>query len=103
MAERYREKRILKKRFKVISAISKFFKKYGAYILIGVLLVSLLVGGLDQIKKDAEQRELQREYEKSFGAKIDRTKERVEIFFDGIGESIKGGWVNVTDFFDRLF
>ena len=103
MAERYGEKRKLKKRFQMISAISKFLKKYGVYILIGVLLVSLFVGVLDYKEKKEEQRKQQIEYEKSFEAKIDRTKERVGVFFGGIWENIECGWDNVTDFFEGLF
>ena len=103
MAERCDQKRKLKKRFQVISSISKFANKHGKFILGIILGIVLLLCGLDHLNKRAEQRKMQREYEQSFEAKMDRGKDRIGVFFSGIGVSIKGGWCNVTDFFEDLF
>lgn len=110
MAEKYTGKRKLKKRFLVISSISKFLKKHG---LIMVAIILLVIIGIYVYAKLNEPSKVEIAVENTAAAyqsiKNDvastwrNVSGNVSVFFAGIADGVKNAFNSVTGFFGNLF
>ena len=108
MAERYTEKRKLKKSFLIISNISKFLKAHGKTLLVGILIIGVIAlyfkpepepepGFFDELKQSA-------------GSGLAKTKDsignvwgRIKGFWGKVGSGIAEGFGSVGSYFGKLF
>ena len=113
MAERYTEKRKLKRSFLIISNVSKFIKAHGIILLLFAVFIVLLILLILQFTPDPQPEPEPNKFDiikQGVGdfwltTKIGAGKAWGGItgFFGNIGAGIAGGFAAIGNFFGRLF